>query len=99
VVYELASTLPHSERYILVPQLKRAAWSVHNNIAEGNAKLGRREMRRFFDTAIGSLAEVDAMVSTAAKLYDLPSNLVVQVEDLRMGINRGLFGILSSSTR
>jgi four helix bundle protein len=69
--YRLTKLLPADERYVVVPQLRRAAWSVQDNIAEGNAKLGRREMRRFFDASIGSLAEIDSMVITLPDLYSL----------------------------
>jgi len=62
-IYQLTRQLPQEERYVLIPQLRRAAWSVSNNVAEGNAKLGRRELRRYLDTAIGSLAEIDSMMS------------------------------------
>lgn len=80
-------------------QLRRAAWSVQNNIAEGSAKLGRRGMRRFFDISIGSLAEIDSMVVTLPRLYNVNGPLVVGIDWLRQSICRGLFGILRSCGR
>ena len=73
-VYRLTRALPVEERYVASSQIRRAAWSVSNNIAEGNAKRGRPEMRRFLDIAIGSLAEVDSMVAGLTSLYDGPAD-------------------------
>lgn len=99
VVYRLTAGLPLSERFVAVPQLRRAVWSVHNNIAEGNAKLGRAEMRRFFDSAIGSLAEVDAMLTTLGDLFALDHALVAEAGDLRHSINGRLFAMLRTRRR
>jgi hypothetical protein len=46
-VYALTEHWPTPERYGLTAQLRRAALSVPTNIAEGTAKRGPRELRRF----------------------------------------------------
>ncbi len=79
--------------------MRRAAWSVHNNIAEGNAKLGYNERRRFFDIALGSMAEVDAMAVTLADLYDVEEQLLEEIDGLRAKISRGLFAMLRLGRR
>lgn len=38
--------------------MRRAAFGASANLAEGSAKRGPREYRRFIDMAVGSLAEV-----------------------------------------
>jgi four helix bundle protein len=57
-VYATSDCWPSSERYQLTAQVRRAALSVPTNIAEGAAKRGRREFRRYLDIANGSLAEL-----------------------------------------
>jgi four helix bundle protein len=94
VSYELTRALPADERYVATPQLRRAAWSVQNNIAEGHARFGRKERRRFLRIAIGSLAEVDSMVCKLHELYDLDIEIVSAVESLRRRINAGLFRMM-----
>ncbi len=94
IVYKLSRALPVEEKYVAVSQIRRAAWSVSNNIAEGNARLGFKERRRFFDHALGSLAEVDSMVDGLCELYDLESALICEVLDLRVGITHGLFTMI-----
>ena len=93
-VYEVVRGLPKFARYIVSAQLCRAAWSVQNNIAEGNAKLGKAELRRFLDVALGSLAEVDSMLQTLPDLYDVNANQVARIDRLRIRITAGIFRIL-----
>jgi four helix bundle protein len=57
-IYAVSDEWPVSERYQLTTQVRRAALSVPTNIAEGAAKRGRREFRRYLDIASGSLAEL-----------------------------------------
>lgn len=94
VVYAITRELPAEERFGVSAQLRRAAWSVQNNIAEGNARLGRRELRHFIDISIGSLAEVDSICGTLPDIHEVDPARLAQVEALRARINRGLFGLL-----
>ena len=56
-------------------------------------------MRRLFDVAIGSLAEVDAMTTTLADLYRLDPQLVAEIAELRRSINGRLFAMLRAGRR
>ena len=57
-VYRATASWPREERFGLTDQLRRAAFSAANNIAEGSAKKGTRELRRYLDISLGSLSEV-----------------------------------------
>jgi four helix bundle protein len=98
-VYRLTRELPDEERYVVIPQLRRAAWSVSSNIAEGNAKLGRRELRRYLDSAIGSLAEIDSMVATLPDVHSIAPVLCDEVDHLRRDTARAIYGLLRSPGR
>ena len=57
-VYKLTESFPKHELFALTSQLRRAAVSVPANIAEGFRKRGLKDKIRFFNTAEGSLEEV-----------------------------------------
>lgn len=61
-VYEITERWPANERYGLTSQIRRAAISAPTNIAEGSAKRGPRELRRYLDIALGSLSEVSYLL-------------------------------------
>jgi four helix bundle protein len=59
---------PKREMYGLSAQTRRAALSVPTNIAEGAARLGRKEFARFLNIALGSLAELHYLLEFARDL-------------------------------
>ena len=61
-IYQATEQWPANERYGLTAQIRRAALSAPTNIAEGSAKRGRREFRRYLDIALGSLSEVSYLL-------------------------------------
>lgn len=66
--YRLADRFPKSELYRMVSQLTRAAVSVPANIAEGQARYGRRDYAHFLAISKGSLMEVDTFLTLAIRL-------------------------------
>jgi four helix bundle protein len=67
-VYRHTKAFPKDEQYGLTSQLRRAAISITANIAEGSAKRGKKEFRRFLDIALGSLAELRCLLRSARDL-------------------------------
>lgn len=67
-VYRLSGSFPPEEKFNLVSQIRRAALSVSNNIAEGAARSSRREKKRFYEIARSSIVEVDNCIEVALLL-------------------------------
>lgn len=57
-IYQLIRQLPKAERYCLDPQMRRAAVSITNNIAEGHGRWHYQENLRFCRIARGSIDEI-----------------------------------------
>src|SRR4051812_41363488 len=82
-VYRLTTSFPKHELYGLTSQSRRAAFSVVANIAEGSAKRGSAEFRRYLDIALGSLSELSVALRLSKDLGMLPSEAWERVEGLR----------------
>jgi four helix bundle protein len=89
---------PEFEQNSLADQLRRAAYSVPLNIAEGSAKRGSREYRRYLDTARGSLAEVETMLGMAHSLGYLRPAEFGRLEALATETSKTLYGLLRKIT-
>lgn len=57
-IYTITKTFPKEELYCLTSQIRRAAISIHSNIAEGYGRYNFQENIQFCRTAKGSLNEV-----------------------------------------
>jgi len=82
-LYRATEAFPRQELYGLTSQIRRAAFSVVANIAEGSAKRGPRELRRYLDISLGSLAELACALRLARDLRYLSQDRWAQLEKVR----------------
>jgi four helix bundle protein len=94
--YRITAEWPVQERYGLTSQARRAAYSGAANIAEGSAKRGSREFRRFLDIALGSIAELSYVFLLAKDLKYLSPEKWGEVEALRDHAGRLTWGLYRS---
>ena len=81
--YRATERFPRHELYGITSQTRRAAFSAAANIAEGSAKHGPREFRRYLDISIGSLSELAFALRLARDLEILPREDWLRLEELR----------------
>ena len=82
--YKETRSFPPDERFAMIQQIRRAALSVHLNIAEGCSRKSATERNRFYEIARGSVIEIDTAFDIAftlgytskEKLADLGTLLV-----------------------
>ena len=66
--YRITKDFPSEEKFGLVQQIRRAALSVHLNIAEGCSRKSGSERKRFFEISRGSVIEIDTAMDIAQEL-------------------------------
>ena len=68
-IYTLTKRLPPEEKYVLLPQMRRAALSVTNNIAEGHGRYHSQENAQFLRLA-KLLEQLRAQIIIAERLIN-----------------------------
>lgn len=74
--YKLTKAFPPEQKFGMISQIRRAALSIHLNIAEGSSRKSESERKRYFEIARGSVIEIDAALDIAKDIdylnnYDL----------------------------
>lgn len=95
-VYELTKSFPDEERYSLVNQLRRAAYSVPANIAEGASRNSKKDYLHFLYIARGSAAEVEYFIHLSNRLQYIDER---QAEDISEFVDRTqscLYGLIKA---
>jgi len=91
--YRITSHFPKHELYGLTSQMRRAVFSAAANIAEGSAKQGPKEFRRFLDIALGSLAEIAYAIRAATDLGLLTKEESEHLNELRAKAGKVTWGL------
>jgi four helix bundle protein len=95
-IYRATKAFPREELYGLTSQARRAAFSVAANIAEGSAKKGAREFRRYLDISIGSLSELAYLLIVVRDLRYLDEKAWQEVDQQREVAGRLTWGLYRS---
>ena len=68
ICYRETKLFPNEEKFALTQQIRRAALSVHLNLAEGSSRKSLAERKRFYEISRGSIIEVDTAFDIAVGL-------------------------------
>jgi four helix bundle protein len=79
-IYRVTSVFPKDERFGIVSQLRRAAYSIPANIAEGFGRRSTKELVQCLAIANGSLEEVRYFVYLSCDLGYLPRHEFDEME-------------------
>jgi len=99
LIYEVTGRFPKQEMFGLISQMRRAALSVASNLAEGAARMSKKELHQFINIARGSLSELDTQVEIAARLGLIEEVKMNQVETLMNEVDKLLYGFMKSVKR
>ncbi|MEK7137510.1 MAG: four helix bundle protein [Patescibacteria group bacterium] len=80
-IYELTKKFPSEEKFALVSQMRRSAYSVPMNLAEGNVKHSKKDKARFFENALASLEELHCQCRIALGLHYITQDDFKKADD------------------
>jgi four helix bundle protein len=79
LVYRVTQAMPSTEQFGLTNQMRRAAYSIPSNIAEGYARQSRPDYLKYLRISRGSLAELSTQMELATALGMIPPDRPVQL--------------------
>ena len=94
MIYEVTSDFPANEKYGLAGQIQRSAVSVSANIAEGQARNSQKEFKYFLGISLGSLAELETLLTIGHEINYIPKLKLDEVLGLTDQITRMIKGII-----
>ena len=98
-LYVLTKQFPKNELFALTSQLRRAAYSVPANIAEGAGRRTVKDFLRFLDIAKGSINEVQYFVHLATRLDYLPNKDAESLQLAAEEVSKCLAGYMKAVER
>jgi len=82
-IYKLTNTFPRNEQFGIVSQLRRAAYSIPSNLAEGFGRRSTREFLQFLAIANGSAEELRYFLILSRDLrYVSPQDAVLLTNEV-----------------
>ena len=93
--YKVTRLLPADEKFGMVSQLRRAALSVHLNLAEGASRKSLAERKRYYEISRGSLIEVDTAIGIAFELQYIASTDIQALGEIIINTFKLLTGLIN----
>jgi four helix bundle protein len=94
--YQVTNQLPTAEKFAMVSQIRRAALSVHLNVAEGASRKSSAERKRFYQIARGSVVEIDAALDIADTLQYLKNTNIAPLGESMVQCFKILSGLINA---
>jgi four helix bundle protein len=82
---------PAEEKFGLVSQILRSAYSIPSNIAEGSGRSSNKEFARFLDIALGSAFELETQLILASDIDYLSEDKLQEVQILLQEIQKMIY--------
>ena len=96
MVYMLSKNFPSDEKFGIISQMRRAAYSIPSNIVEGHSRRSKKEFLRFLSIAKGSLEELKYFSILSKDLKYLNEREFKILENLSDEVSKILFGFTRS---
>ena len=95
-IYEITQVFPLEEICGLTNQLRRASVLIPSNLAEGAARKGKAEFKRFLYIALGSLSEVETQLIISKEINYIKLEQFEYLDVELTTIRKMLLGLIRS---
>ena len=92
----MTKLLPADEKLGMISQIRRAALSVHLNIAEGALRKSEADRKRYYEIDRGSIIEIDVALDIANDLEYLTHQHLTSIGESMVKCFRMLTGMIQS---
>lgn len=99
LIYDLSRLFPSEEKFGITNQIRRASFSVTNNLAEGTSRKSVKDKIRFIEIAFGSLMEVLNILLISKELEYIAENETIKLRRLIEEIGNKLHGLKQAYQR
>ena len=90
-VFLLTRNFPAEEKFGLVSQILRSAYSIPSNIAEGSGRDTSKEFARFLDIALGSAFELETQLILAADVSYISESQLTDILNLLQEVQKMIY--------
>jgi len=97
-IYGITKTFPQDEKFALVSQMRRAAYSIPSNLMEGGHRLNRKEYRQFVGIAKGSVGELKYFLMLSKDLGYIAEREYLVLHESAEELSKMLSGLIKSLT-
>jgi len=95
-IYKTSLKFPSDEKYGLISQMRRAAYSVPANIVEGHSRKSKKEFIQFLNIAKGSLEELKYFIILSNDLKYIDNQNRIFLEEKAEEVSMILYSFTKS---
>ncbi|MFC2136263.1 four helix bundle protein [Bacteroidota bacterium] len=95
-IYEITKKFPSEEKFGIISQLRRAAYSVPSNIVEGHSRNSRKEFKHFLAIAKASLMELQYFIILSRDLKYINAAEFNSIDELITEVSKILYSFTKS---
>lgn len=98
-IFKMTANLPKEYVFSLGEQIKRAALSIVNNIAEGSGKISKKEKAKFYRIALSSARECIPMLTILKEEQVITMQIHEELREKGLHISNMLGRLVASLTK
>lgn len=94
LIYKVSADFPKGELYSLTSQIRRAAYSVPSNIAEGCGRGSEKDLLRFLHIAFGSVSELSYFIILSEDLGYITKEAGAELAEKNVQVRKMLWSFM-----